>query len=259
MGIFLFLCTLFFFVSFSPAFGATAQYTPLVGIPPLGSAQGTGLAAYLNRIYVVLIAIGAIIAFIKIAIAGVKWSMSDVITDKGEAKKDIQGALLGLAILLIPFIVLNTIYPGLTNLNILGGAGGAGVNLNTSSGPGGAGGTSQTGVGYGSQSLQDVCTVRNGVAPPPGCVSGSMTETEAEIARLCARGGGTYNIPTRTCVPPAGTCIDFPQTQLTSARYRALVEGCRSPSRIVEEATDSTWSVMRVCCVTNTGSVTGEW
>jgi hypothetical protein len=127
------LCLLFFLISLSTAFAA--NYTPLVGIPGLQNAQGAGLASYLNRLYVITIGIGAILAFIKIAMAGVKWSMSDVVTDKGAAKEDIKGALLGLAILLIPFIVLNTIYPGLTSLNILGNAGSSRVDLNVSSTP----------------------------------------------------------------------------------------------------------------------------
>ncbi len=108
----------FVFALFLYAGVSYAQYVPLVGLPQV-AGTGQGLAAYFNQLYMVTIAIGAILAFIKISIAGVKWSLSDVVTDKGDAKKDINGALLGLAILLIPFIVLNTIYPGLTNLNIL--------------------------------------------------------------------------------------------------------------------------------------------
>jgi hypothetical protein len=103
----------FFYVS-----TAEAQYIPLVGLPQV-QGSGQGLAGYFNQLYMVTIAVGAILAFIKISIAGVKWSLSDVVTDKSSAKNDIRGALLGLAILLIPFIVLNTIYPGLTSLNIL--------------------------------------------------------------------------------------------------------------------------------------------
>jgi hypothetical protein len=136
VGTLVFLCLLFFLASLSTAFAQnTAVYTPLVGIPGLATGQGTGLASYLNRLYIITIGIGAIIAFIKIAMAGVKWSMSDVVTDKGAAKEDIKGALLGLAILLIPFIVLNTIYPGLTSLNILGNAGSSRVDLKQTSTP----------------------------------------------------------------------------------------------------------------------------
>ncbi|HEU4677395.1 MAG TPA: hypothetical protein VFS75_01600 [Candidatus Paceibacterota bacterium] len=95
------------------------QYVPLVGIPGLTDKQNPSIAAYINSIYLFTITVGAIIGVIKIGMAGVKYSMSDVITDKSEARKDILGVFMGLAILLIPFVVLNTIYSGLTNLDVL--------------------------------------------------------------------------------------------------------------------------------------------
>lgn len=110
-----------------------ATYQPLVNIPQLQGGGGAGLGSYFNQLYMVSVAIGAILAFIKIAIAGVKYSLSDVVTNKADAKEDIRGALFGLAILLIPFIVLYTINPELTKLNILEGA--TPVNLGSSSVP----------------------------------------------------------------------------------------------------------------------------
>ena len=103
------------------------EYVPLVGIPYAQNASGKGLANYLNSIYVLTMILGGIIAVIRIMIAGVKYSFSDIVTDKEQGKKEIKGTLFGLAILLVPFIVLSTIYSGadgksgLTNLNILGG------------------------------------------------------------------------------------------------------------------------------------------
>jgi hypothetical protein len=97
-----------------------AAYVPLAGLPQaVGPNGSSGIANYLNRLYIFLIIVGAIIAAIKISIAGAKYAFSDIITDKSSAKKDIQGVLIGLAILLIPFIVLSAIYSPLTNLNIL--------------------------------------------------------------------------------------------------------------------------------------------
>ncbi len=100
------------------AIGAPATFVPLAGIPGVAPSSG-GLADYLNKLYIFLIVVGAVFGAIKISIAGAKYALSDIITDKASAKKDIQGVLLGLAILLIPYIVLSTIYSGLTNLNIL--------------------------------------------------------------------------------------------------------------------------------------------
>ena len=101
---------------------ANAEYVPLVGIPQLQDASSDNLAAYFNNIYLLTIALGALAAVVKIMIAGVKYSFTDIVPQKSEARHDIEGTLLGLGILLVPFIVLNTIYPQLTSLDILGGA-----------------------------------------------------------------------------------------------------------------------------------------
>lgn len=112
-----FLFFYFFLVSFVEAAG---QYVPIVGIPGLTNQNTASLPDYINRIYFFTITIGALYGVVKIAFAGVKYSMSDIITSKESAKEDIKGVLLGLAILLIPFIVLKTINPELTRLDVLG-------------------------------------------------------------------------------------------------------------------------------------------
>ena len=104
----------------SYAFGATPEFVPLAGLPGLRNLdKNTSISTYINAIYLTIISIGALIGVVRLAIAGVKYSLDDIVTHKQEAKDDIKGVLLGLAILLIPFIVLNTIYPGLTNLDVL--------------------------------------------------------------------------------------------------------------------------------------------
>lgn len=102
------------------ALGAEPKYTPLVGIPGVANSGARSLSEYLNALYLLSISIGALYAVVKISLAGVKYSMSGSgVTDKQEAKDDIKGVLLGLLILLIPFIVLSTINPNLVKLNIL--------------------------------------------------------------------------------------------------------------------------------------------
>lgn len=98
------------------------DYVPLVGIPGIPNTGHVGLETYLNAFYILLIAIGALIAFIKISIAGVKYALSDIVTDKSSAKRDIYWSLIGLAILLIPAIVLKEINPNLLNLDVFGKA-----------------------------------------------------------------------------------------------------------------------------------------
>ncbi len=101
---------------------AAPQYIPIIGIPGLTNQQTASLPDYINRVYFLTVTIGALYGVVKIAFAGVKYSMSDIITTKGDAIRDIQGVLLGLAILLIPFIVLKEINPNLVNLDVLSSA-----------------------------------------------------------------------------------------------------------------------------------------
>ena len=89
-----------------------AQYTPLVGIP---GVSGGNFDSYINAMYGLAISIAALLAVIKIIIAGVKWMMTDVVTSKSEAKKDIQGALLGLLVVLAAVLILTVINPQISN------------------------------------------------------------------------------------------------------------------------------------------------
>ncbi len=93
------------------------SYQSMTSIPGL---SGTGnLVEFINSAYVTLIAVGATWGVIKIAFAGFKYSLSEVVSSKSEALNDIKGVFAGLAVLLMPFVVLNTIYSPLTNLGVL--------------------------------------------------------------------------------------------------------------------------------------------
>jgi hypothetical protein len=72
---------------------------------------------YINAVYLMFISIAALIAVVKIIIAGVKYMFTDIVTQKGEAKRDIQGALLGLLVVLSAVIVLSIINPDLTTFD----------------------------------------------------------------------------------------------------------------------------------------------
>ena len=92
---------------------AQSKYVPLIDIPLLTQAGDTGFSGYINFLYSLSIGIAGLLAVIKIIVAGVKYMFSDVITDKGSAKKEIQGALFGLLLILGAYIILNTINPQL--------------------------------------------------------------------------------------------------------------------------------------------------
>lgn len=95
------------------AFAQVPSFTPLVGIPGVTDGE-LNFSTYINTLYTLSISIAGLLAVIKIIIAGVKYMLSDVVTNKQEAIGDIKGALLGLLIVLAAVVVLNTINPQLT-------------------------------------------------------------------------------------------------------------------------------------------------
>lgn len=91
---------------------------PLVNIPGY-SGSSSSFSDFVNLIYGVSISVAALLAVVKIVIAGLKWMLSDIVTDKTEAKKDIQSALFGLIIIISAVLIITTINP-----TIVGGTGG---------------------------------------------------------------------------------------------------------------------------------------
>jgi hypothetical protein len=106
-------------------------FTTLLLFPLVSWAQGNTLvnvgidpnadfSGYLNTLYAIAIVVAALLAVIKIAIGGVKYMLSEVVTSKADAKKDIRGAVFGLIIVLGAFLILNTINSGLVGGSIGG-------------------------------------------------------------------------------------------------------------------------------------------
>ena len=99
-----------------PVVALAQDYVPLVGIPGVNDSGDFG--QYINSLYGLSISIAALLAVIKIIIAGVKWMMTDVAPNKSDAKKDIQGALLGLLVILAAVLILTVINPDLGGANL---------------------------------------------------------------------------------------------------------------------------------------------
>ncbi len=95
---------------------AFAQSNYLVGIPGLEDTD-IDFNKYINAVYAMFIGIAALLAVVKIIIAGVKYMFSDIVTQKSEAKKDIKGALLGLVIVLAAVLILTVINDDLAEFN----------------------------------------------------------------------------------------------------------------------------------------------
>ena len=110
-----------FIIAVTPAI-VFAQTPPppfrvLVGIPGV-DANTASIGQYINALYILSISIAALLAVIKIIIAGVKYVLSDVVTSKADAKSDIQGALIGLLIVISAVVILETINPQLRAMSL---------------------------------------------------------------------------------------------------------------------------------------------
>lgn len=93
-----------------------AQFKPLVGIP--GVTNPEDFDQYLQAIYATAISLAALLAVIKIVIAGVKWMTTEIVTSKGDAKKDIEGAVFGLILILGAVLLLYIINPDIGRVDL---------------------------------------------------------------------------------------------------------------------------------------------
>jgi len=176
-------------ITTATAYAQTPTFSPLVGIPGITDlSTDTSIPDYLNAVYKLTIVLAALFGVLKIAYAGVQYSLSEVITDKHHAKDDIKGVLLGLAILLIPFIVLSTINPNLTNLDVLNTDK---MDMNVPSGD-------QQSIQQVSQNIANGCTPQPGRALPPSC-SAAVTPEGLQAATSCTAGGGFYDHAAKRC------------------------------------------------------------
>ncbi len=100
------------------ALGSVPKFIPLVGIPGI-DANEPGLGAYINALYRLAISLAALLAVVKIVIAGAKYMLDDIVTHKEEAKQDIWGALMGLLVIIGAVVILNTINSDLTETDFL--------------------------------------------------------------------------------------------------------------------------------------------
>ena len=97
---------------------AFAQFEALTGIPGLTDQGEISIAEFINRILILAITVGGMLAVVRISISGFKYMFTDVVPTKQNARQDIIGALLGLGILLAGATILITINPNIQNLDV---------------------------------------------------------------------------------------------------------------------------------------------
>lgn len=218
------------------AIAADVGYTPMVTLPGM-SAGGTTLSAYAPALYKALVGIAIILAVIMLVIGGVKFigsAGSEAL--RSEGKKDIWGAITGLIIIALSWIVLYAINPNLTTITLNfttpppAGAVAQGAPAGTVAGvTTGGGGT------LGANGCTPSCTTLPGVpqkTPGAGCAApGPCTVSPLIAGKLTGLNQSLQSAnvdwtvsemwpPTRPHLaacqrpgPEAGTCIDASLSQ----------------------------------------------
>jgi uncharacterized membrane protein len=171
---------------------AGVTYQPLVGIPGVDNAA-SNFDQYINQLYFVSISIAALLAVIKIIIGGVKWMLTDVVTQKSDAKNDIRGALLGLLLIIAAVLILGTINPQLTNLSVLQNA--PGINQRNQS-PGPGAGVVVSPGGSGQTRVEGSGTTVTTATPGRQAISQSLAQ---QRERECLPGSSLVYTTTITC------------------------------------------------------------
>ncbi len=95
---------------------AQSGFQTLAGIP--GLEGGSSLADYVRVLFYLSISIAAMLAVVKLVIAGAKYMLSDVVTNKQSALADIRGAVFGLLLILATVVILISINRQIINTDI---------------------------------------------------------------------------------------------------------------------------------------------
>jgi len=96
--------------------GAGCTYTPLEPIPGLPQT-GRDFAGFLNGMFKLMFTLGGMMAVASLVYGGITYMVSEIVNKKEWAKKQMQAALWGLALLAAAWLILYTINPQLINFN----------------------------------------------------------------------------------------------------------------------------------------------
>lgn len=114
--------------------GDIPEFKPLTNVDgtPFKEIFSTNatLGDFFQGLFNLSITIGALLAVLMLAWSGWQYMTSDVVSMKGDAKKRIQNALIGLLMLLATVLVLRQINPDLVSLSILNTGGGVAATQN---------------------------------------------------------------------------------------------------------------------------------
>lgn len=145
-----------------PAFAAE-EFVPLQEIPGfIEGGQEDDVPGFLNSAFRIGVGIAAILAVIVIIIGGFEYMTSDIPGNKSDGKERIRGAILGVAIILLSWIILGVINPDIRTFRIF-----------------------QSGSSSGTEMAAGTCTVTWG-----GEVQGTVVyESQSICSANCSRSG----------------------------------------------------------------------
>lgn len=121
---------LMLFVVLAPAHAGAVCPDTFQNIPFLTKGD-CSTETYVNALYQLAIALGAILVVLRLIWAGTQYMLSGLVTSKEKAKGEMKAAILGLIIILAAVTILNTINPQLTELKFLRSAKPTGVTSNS--------------------------------------------------------------------------------------------------------------------------------
>ncbi|TRZ53159.1 hypothetical protein D4R99_01335 [bacterium] len=115
---FIFTVFSFFFCFAGNVFAEGEGYSLLAPIPTVTGGGQPDLVTYLKGLFTLAVGLSIVFAVFVIIYGGVKYTLAIVPSAKSDAKKRMTDAVLGLFMVLISSILLNTINPGLLRIGL---------------------------------------------------------------------------------------------------------------------------------------------
>lgn len=212
-----------------PLITEAQEFVPLVGVPGVDPNGGGGIGEYVQALYILAISVAAFLAVVKIIFSGVQYLLSDVVTSKEDAKRGIRGALLGLLIVLAAVIILETINPQLTNLDVFSAA-----TIPVEMGSGGVFdlfGSGFSGTNGGAQSITS----------QPVTITDDNQAAVNALMLQCAQENGNFTISTNANGDQVANCDTTTAVEQTTgndeAALQAQRDSCNNIGRVYTETT----------------------
>jgi hypothetical protein len=156
-----------------------STFVPLAPIPGLTDTPTNNLATFFNNLYKFCIGAAAVLAILEITMGGFQVMSGDSITAHSDGRDRIVGAILGLVLVLSPFLIFSIINPSILSLQI-----------NTSGlQPTTGGSTTGNGSGGSGDTNNGAATGTNAPSAPSNLHVTAQTATSVTLAFTAPSGG----------------------------------------------------------------------